>query len=68
MAKQLGLPLLPLVVLLDPGAPAGFAREWTPYYGISVQRHQGYAFQWFALATALGVIYIVVNLNRIDND
>ncbi len=68
MAKQLGISLLPQVVLLDPDAPAGFVREWKPYYGISVERHQAYAFQWFALATALAVIYIVVNLKRIYHD
>ncbi len=68
MAEQLGISLLPQVVLLDPSAPAGFVREWQPYYGISVERHQAYAFQWFALATALAIIYIVVNLKRVDND
>lgn len=68
MAKQLGIPLLPQVVLLDPDAPAGFVREWKPYYGISVERHQAYAFQWFALAIALLLIYILVNLKHTDND
>lgn len=68
MSKQLGISLLPQVVLLDPDAAAGFVREWKPYYGISVQRHQAYAFQWFALATALAFIYIVVNLKRIHRD
>lgn len=32
--------------------------------GVSPQRHTGYAVQWFALAGALVVIYIVVNLRR----
>ena len=68
MARQLGISLLPQVVLLDPNAAAGFVREWKPYYGISVQRHQAYAFQWFALATTLALIYIVVNLHRSDRD
>lgn len=67
MAKQLGISLLPRVVLLDPGTPAGFVREWKPYYGISVERHQAYAFQWFALATALALIYILVNLRRSES-
>jgi surfeit locus 1 family protein len=68
MARQLGISLLPRVVLLDPDAAAGFVREWKPYYGISVQRHQAYAFQWFALATALALIYIAVNLRRSNRD
>lgn len=68
MAEQLSMALLPQVVLLDPKAPAGFVREWKPYYGIPVERHQAYAFQWFALAAALAIIYLVVNLKRIGHD
>jgi surfeit locus 1 family protein len=68
IAEQLGISLLSQVVLLDPDSAAGFVREWKPYYGISVQRHQAYAFQWFALATALALIYIVVNLRRSSRD
>ena len=65
---QLELPLLRFVVLLDAEAPAGFVREWKPYYGISVERHQAYAFQWFSLALALAVIYLVVNLKRVSSE
>ncbi len=68
IADQLGMALLPRVVLLDPNAPGGFVREWKPYYGIPVERHQAYAFQWFALAAALAIIYLVVNLKRIGHD
>lgn len=68
ISEQLEFPLLPLIALLDPDAPAGFERAWKPYYGISVQRHQAYAFQWFALAIALALIYILVNLRRTDRD
>ena len=64
ISRQLGIALLPQVVLLDRDAAAGFVREWKPYYGISVQRHHAYAFQWFALAAALALIYIVVNLKK----
>lgn len=68
MAKGLGYPLLPVVVLLNEDAPAGFARDWKPYYGIPASRHQGYAVQWFALAMALVIIYLVVNTRRIRDD
>lgn len=68
MSEQLGIPLLPSVLLLDSGAPAGFVREWKPYYGIPASRHQGYAVQWFALALALAVIYVVVNTRRASDD
>jgi len=29
-------------------------------------KHYSYAFQWFAMATALAVIFVVVNLKRVD--
>lgn len=58
----------PVVILLDPDNPSGgFVREWARLdAGIAV--HQGYAVQWFALAAALIVIYIVVNLRRSDDN
>jgi len=34
--------------------------------GISPMRHIGYAVQWFGLALALLVIYVVTNLRRIS--
>jgi surfeit locus 1 family protein len=52
----------PVVILLDPDSPAGgFVRRWTRLdAGIAV--HKGYAFQWFILATALLVAYLVYGL------
>jgi surfeit locus 1 family protein len=53
------------VVLLDADQPDGFVRSWTAP-GMPPMRHIAYAVQWFALALALCVIYIVTNLRR-DN-
>jgi len=64
MAARLGYPLLPVMVLLDPEAPHGFVRDWRPVVGIGSDRHRAYAFQWFALAAALAVIWAVVPLRR----
>ena len=64
VAQKLGTPVLPLVLRMDPELPNGFVRAWKPYYGLSADRHRGYAFQWFALATALLVIYVVLNTKR----
>jgi surfeit locus 1 family protein len=44
-------PLQPVVVLLDPGAPAGFARDW-PRPDDRTGMHRGYALQWFGFALA----------------
>ena len=55
--------LLPYVVRLDPPATDGLSWNGTAP-GFGRERHLGYAFQWFALATTLLVIYIVVNMKK----
>ena len=51
------------LVLLDPGEPDGYARNWSAP-GFPPMRHIGYAVQWFALALTLSIIYVVTNLRR----
>lgn len=63
LAGALGEPVAPWVLLLAPQAEDGFVREWQPG-GLPASRHLGYAVQWFALAAALAIIYVVVNLRR----
>jgi surfeit locus 1 family protein len=55
------------LVLLDPGEPDGYARNWSAP-GFPPMRHIAYAVQWFALALTLAVIYVVTNLRRVDDD
>ena len=64
MEAAVEVDLLPFVVELDRTEPHGFEREWRPYGGLPPARHRGYAFQWFALAATLLVIYVTVNLRR----
>ena len=52
------------VILLDAAAPDGFERVWQINVGFGPERHLGYAVQWFALAAAVLIIYVVVNLKR----
>lgn len=52
------------VILLDPTEPDGYARHWAPP-GFPPIRHIGYAVQWFALAAALSVIYLITNIKRV---
>lgn len=59
----LGEEILDPLLLLSPEADDGFGREWRPD-SVSVDRHMGYALQWFAMAATLAVIYLVVNLKR----
>jgi surfeit locus 1 family protein len=59
-ARATGLDLLPLSVLqLDaPGSTAdGLLRHW-PAPAADVQKHYGYAFQWFALAAGIAFLYV----------
>jgi surfeit locus 1 family protein len=51
------------LVLLDPGEPDGYVRNWSAP-GFPPMRHIAYAVQWFALALTLFVIYVVTNLRR----
>jgi hypothetical protein len=55
------------LVLLDPSEPDGYARHWSAP-GFPPMRHIAYAVQWFSLAFALAVIYLVTNLHRRNND
>jgi surfeit locus 1 family protein len=53
---ETGLPLLALS-LLQTGAPSeGLLRDW-PAPNFGVDRHYGYAFQWFGLCTLVLVLY-----------
>jgi len=54
------------VLLLDPGQPDGYVRDWQPP-GFPPMRNIAYAVQWFGLALALGVIYVVANLHRVQD-
>lgn len=60
--------LLQAVLLLDHAQPNGFVRNWQPNIGFPPVRHDAYALQWFALALALLIIWIVVNSKRIEHE
>ena len=59
LGEVIGLSLEPYVLLLDPREADGFVRDWVSPGG-DASRHESYAFQWFAMATALIVIYAVL--------
>lgn len=58
-----GLDLLPYVVRLDEARHSGDDRT-AALNGFGRERHLGYAFQWFALAGTLLIIYVSVNIKR----
>ncbi len=64
LAKELELELLPIVIELDKNDSTGFVREWQPYYG-SIDKHNAYALQWFAMAGILLFLFIKLNAKKI---
>jgi surfeit locus 1 family protein len=53
--QSVAYPLQPVIVQLDPAAPAGYVRQW-PRPDERADRHRSYALQWFGFAaTSLGI-------------
>ena len=61
-AQQMQLNLFPLVVELAPEtpAPAALLIDWPEIDDHWVAKHQGYAFQWFAMALAFFIACLVL--------
>ena len=65
-ARETGLPLRPLALVQEDGAtpPAdGLLRQW-PQPAFGVDKHHGYAFQWFALSALIIGLYVWFQLVR----
>lgn len=65
-ARLSGLALSPMVLQLAPDASGagGFARHLPEYEDRWIDRHKGYALQWFALALTLLILYLTLNLEK----
>lgn len=63
IAQALPYRVAPYLIRLDPGAEDGFVRE-PPKPAMGPERNIGYAAQWFAMASAVAIIYLLVNLKR----
>lgn len=61
-----GTPVIGGLILLSEAAPHGFARNWQRNVGMPPMRHYGYAVQWFAMAVAVVVVFVVVNMKRLQ--
>jgi surfeit locus 1 family protein len=60
---SLGYNLVPFLIRLAPTSPSGYLRKW-PEPGSGRERHMGYAFQWFLLATVLVILCFLANIQR----
>ncbi len=56
-AQETRLSLLPVLVLQTGVDGQGLRRQWLAA-DTGVQKHHGYAFQWFALSTTLVILYV----------
>jgi len=55
--QQTGLPLLQISVQQTGAASEGLLREW-PVVASGVEKHHGYAFQWFGLSGLVALLYV----------
>lgn len=53
----------PFIIRLDKKEANGFVREWH-VIAMSPQRHYGYAFQWFAMAFVIAIIFAVLSFRK----
>jgi len=66
MGAIASLDFVSLVGLLSPESENGFVRQWEPYTG-SIERHMGYAIQWFLMAFVLAFIGIRLAMKHWKN-
>jgi len=59
--ENLGLDVLPIILLASETLPELSPVQEIPDAGID--KHRGYAFQWFSIAAAILVVWLVVNAN-----
>jgi surfeit locus 1 family protein len=55
--EQTRLPLLSVMLMQTGPASEGLLREW-PAVNLGVEKHYGYALQWFGIATVLALLYL----------
>ena len=67
IAKQLGIEILPFVVLQQGEENSNFIRDWKIIVS-PAEKNISYAVQWFSFAILLLVIFIVVNTRKIKSD
>lgn len=59
LAQAVGAALEPRILLLDPGAPFGYVRDWQPP-GMAPMRHFSYAIQWWSFAALTVVLWTLM--------
>lgn len=60
---EVGTPLMPVTLQQTGPSTEGLLREW-PAFNLGVDKHYGYAFQWFGLATLIGGLTVWFQIVR----
>ncbi len=55
----------PFIIRLDKEEAHGYIREW-PVVAMSPERHYAYALQWFAIAFVVFLLFIILNIKKLD--
>ncbi len=55
--------LQPIVIQQSNETADGLVREWSPP-DLGIDKHYAYAFQWFVMAAAILIIYVVTNVRK----
>ncbi|MEE4280081.1 MAG: SURF1 family protein [Halieaceae bacterium] len=63
--KQSPYRLFPRPLRLVPGETSGFRRDW-PVVNQTAQKHRAYALQWFTMAAALALVFLLRSSNIAD--
>ncbi len=62
LAQALPGELFPYTLRIAPEAPEALAADW-PVVNVSPAKHQGYALQWFTMAGALLIVFVLASTN-----
>jgi surfeit locus 1 family protein len=64
LSTALGRPLEAQQLLLNPGEPLGYLRDWKPNTSFGPERHISYAVQWWAFAALALGLYVTLNWHK----
>ncbi|NMM38902.1 MAG: SURF1 family protein [Glaciimonas sp.] len=62
-AQASGLQMQPFLLEQSSALPDGLKRDW-PLPSIGIDKHRGYAFQWFALTAVAFIFFVVTGFRR----
>lgn len=66
LSDRLGVNLEPFTLRLSASEKYGYRRDWI-HNSVSAQKHYGYAFQWYAMALALLVLWWIYSIKPLVN-